>query len=145
MLEPPLFAIELCTLWLEEAWTGLPGGICVVVGVDFMALEILPCQHSWEAVRWYRMLESLPHGVDFSDKILKNDSLSILRLWVVIVRMWQIMAGSQCLGLCHCHCHCHCHCVNQLVESSQLSVSMFRFFAEPVSSWGWYSFCHPYV
>lgn len=82
------------------------------------------------------MSESLLHRVDFGDKILnhflRNDSLSILRLWVVLVGMWKIMAGSQCLRLGHCHCHC----VNGQVESSQLSVSMFCFFAEPVSSWG---------
>lgn len=37
------------------------------------------------------MWESLPHGVDFGDKILnhflRNDSLSILRLWVGVVGM----------------------------------------------------------
>lgn len=48
------------------------------------------------------MSESLPHGVDFGDKILnhflRNDSVSILRQWVVIVGMWQIMAGPSASG-----------------------------------------------
>lgn len=47
----------------------------------------------------------LSHDDKIRNHSLSKGSLPILRLWVVTLGMWQIIIGSQCLGLHRCHCH----------------------------------------